>query len=318
MVRLEMVLEEWFMQMRIEKGASQHTISNYMREGKRWLLFLDSQGIDTFDTVTAHHVTAYIEALSNGSITGKPSAAASLARALSVVRSFHRFAVREGYCSLDPTAGVHPPRAPEHLPKALTIDEVASLLACAHKGERPSDIRDTALLELLYATGARVSEAVSLSIDDLDLDAELPVVRFFGKGRKERVVPMGSYAREALAAYLVRARPVLAASGKGTHHVFLGLRGTPMSRQLAWAAVARIAEMAGLNGRVSPHTLRHSFATHLLEGGASIRDVQELLGHAHVQTTQIYTRVTALTLREVHRASHPRASRAASAKAMMS
>ncbi|MDN6429853.1 MAG: tyrosine-type recombinase/integrase, partial [Propionibacterium sp.] len=166
---------------------------------------------------------------------------------------------------------------------------------------------NAALLELLYATGARITEAVSLALDDLDLDEDLPVVRLFGKGRKERLVPVGRPARVAGAAYLVRARPQLAARGRGTPTLFLNTRGRPLSRQSAWEALQRVARLAGLEAHVSPHTLRHSFATHMLEGGASIRDVQELLGHASVQTTQIYTKLSALTLREVYRTSHPRA-----------
>lgn len=307
MTHLDVAITDWLMHLRVEKGSSPHTLSNYQRDIERWRDDLENKGVIEITDVKRQHVHDHISALSQGSLTGAPAAASSVSRALSAIRSFHRFAVREGIASIDPTTGIHPPRLGSHLPKALSIDEVATLLDVAHKGDSPEHLRDAALLELLYATGARVSEAISMSVDDVDLDAELPVVRFFGKGRKERLVPVGSYARDAISAYLVRGRPVLASRGKGTHYLFLGSRGAQLSRQGAFNSVQRIAQEADLDAHVSPHTLRHSFATHLLEGGASVRDVQELLGHASVQTTQIYTRITALTLREVHRTSHPRA-----------
>ena len=208
---------------------------------------------------------------------------------------------------VNPAVHLHAPRQGRHLPKALTVDEVGRLLDAAHADDSVIGIRDCALLELLYATGARVSEAVSLCADDFDLDAEVPVVRLFGKGRKERIVPVGSFAVEALGAYRVRARPALAVRGYGTNVFFLNSRGGPLSRQSAWTAIRRAAQAAQLEDKVSPHTMRHSFATHLLEGGASVREVQELLGHASVSTTQIYTAVTAAALREVFTVSHPRA-----------
>lgn len=304
---IEEVAADWLDHLRVEKGASAHTISNYRRDVGRYVDDLSSQGITDIDTVRRSHIQLHLQALTTGKLTGRRAAPSSVARAASAIRSLHRFALREGVTSVDPTSGIHPPKTGEHLPKALSIDEVASLLEVAHVGEEPTQLRDAALVELLYATGARISEAVGTSVDDIDLDADLPLIRYFGKGRKERIVPVGSYATEALAAYIVRARPALAARGRGTHVLFLNSRGAPLSRQSAWARIVLLAEAAGLAGRVSPHTLRHSFATHLLEGGANVRDVQELLGHASVQTTQIYTRVTALTLREVHRTSHPRA-----------
>ncbi len=181
------------------------------------------------------------------------------------------------------------------------------LLEAAGAGEGAVPVRDAALLELVYSTGARISEAVSLDIDDLDLDGDAPAVRLFGKGRKERVVPVGSFAARAVGAYLVCSRPELAARGRGTPAVFLNARGARMSRQSAWAVLRGAAERAGLGAHVSPHTLRHSFATHLLAGGADVRVVQELLGHASVTTTQLYTLVTPDALREVYAATHPRA-----------
>jgi integrase/recombinase XerD len=232
-----------------------------------------------------------------------PLATSSVARVLSAVRGLHRFLAEEGVIEADVSRELRPPKLPMRLPKAIPVDDVEALIAAAG-GDEPVQLRDTALLELLYATGARVSEAVSLNVDDL-VDEE--VVRLFGKGGKQRVVPLGSYARRAIDAYLVRARPLLSARGTATPALFLGVRGKRMSRQAAWEAMRQAAERAGIAASVSPHTLRHSFATHLLEGGADVRVVQELLGHSSVATTQIYTLVTADTLREMYTAAHPRA-----------
>lgn len=298
---------EWCDHLRSEKAASPHTVSNYQRDIERYCADLQAQGIASFEDIHGAVIEAHLAALRSGALTGSPFAPSSVARAASSIRSFHRFCLREGLTTVDPTAQLVAPKQAIRLPKALTIDQVGALLAAAHASDDPVSLRDAALIELLYATGARVSEAVNLCVDDIDLCGELPVVRLFGKGRKERLVPIGSYAREALDAYLVRARPVLAARGSGTVTVFLNKRGAPLSRQSAWEAIGLYANAAGIGEHVSPHTLRHSFATHLLEGGANVRDVQELLGHSSVQTTQIYTRVTAQTLREVHRMAHPRA-----------
>ncbi len=236
--------------------------------------------------------------------------AASAARAVSAVRGLHRFAAREGLVATDVARDVKPPTPPRRLPKALTVEQVTALLAV------PDDsllgLRDKALLELLYGTGARISEAVGAAVDDLSLrpDDESAVV-LHGKGGRTRIVPVGRYARAALEAYLVRARPGLAASGRGTPAVFLNARGGPLSRQSAWTILHSAAAAAGLpvDGphAVSPHTLRHSYATHLLDGGADVRVVQELLGHASVTTTQVYTLVTVERLREVYATAHPRA-----------
>jgi integrase/recombinase XerD len=223
------------------------------------------------------------------------------------VRGWHRFCVREGLASTDAAAQVRPPTPPRRLPKAISVDEVERLLDAAGADSTPLALRDRSLLELLYGTGARISEAVGLDVDDVDLDDG--VARLRGKGGKQRVVPLGSYAAAAVSAYLVRARPVLAAGGlrTSTPALFLNARGGRLSRQSAWAVLRSAASRAGLTVEVSPHTLRHSFATHLLDGGADVRVVQELLGHASVTTTQIYTLVTVDRLREVYAAAHPRA-----------
>jgi integrase/recombinase XerD len=222
---------------------------------------------------------------------------ASAARTMSAVRGLHRFAAREGLAPDDPGRDVHPPAPPKRLPKALAVDQVERILAAP--GDDPLGLRDRALLEFLYGTGARISEAVGLAVDDVD-DA---TVTLHGKGGRTRLVPLGRYARAALDAYLVRSRPGLAT---GSPALFLNARGGPLSRQSAWTILHRAAETAGVPG-VSPHTLRHSYATHLLDGGADVRVVQELLGHASVTTTQVYTLVTVERLREVYATSHPRA-----------
>jgi integrase/recombinase XerD len=288
----------------VERALAANTLAAYRRDLGRYVERLTASGIDDLDTVGAGTVAAHLAALRAGPT---PLSAASAARAASAVRGLHRFAVREGLTNDDPTADVKPPRLPKRLPKALDLDQVERLLAAAGGGDDPRGLRDRALLETLYGTGARISEAVGLAVDDLDQD----VVTLRGKGGRTRLVPLGGYARRALDAYLVRGRPSLAAAGRGSPAVFLNRHGAPLSRQSAWTVLRRAAEVAGLpvDGprAVSPHTLRHSFATHLLDGGADIRVVQELLGHASVTTTQVYTLVTVDRLREVYALAHPRA-----------
>jgi integrase/recombinase XerD len=232
-----------------------------------------------------------------------PAAASSLARLQSSVRGLHRFLAREGIEPDDPSTRLKPPKQAQRLPKALTIDQVERLLDAPER-DTTVGLRDRALLELLYATGARVSEVVQLDVDEL---AHGEVLRVRGEGSKERIVPVGSYARAALAAYLTRARPELSRRGRATPRLCLGARGAPLSRQGAWLVIQDAAERAGLTTQVSPHTMRHSFATHLLQGGADVRVVQELLGHASVATTQSYTHVSVDALRDVYATSHPRA-----------
>jgi integrase/recombinase XerD len=250
-------------------------------------------------------VAGFLAALREGEGEHGPLSSSSAGRALVAVRGLHRFALREGITTTDPAHEVKPPAAARRLPKAISVTEVESLLAAAGADETPLALRDRALLELLYGTGARISEAVGLAVDDLDRGSGL--VRLDGKGGKQRMVPVGSYASRAVEAYLVRGRPVLAAAGRGTPALFLDARGGRLSRQSAWTVLQSAAQRAGLTTRVSPHTLRHSFATHLLDGGADVRVVQELLGHASVTTTQVYTLVTVDRLREVYATAHPRA-----------
>jgi integrase/recombinase XerD len=248
-------------------------------------------------------VSEFLAVLREGDADTPPLAASSAARALVAVRGLHKFAVREGLVGTDPAREVRPPSTPRRLPKALPVDDVLRLLDTPGDGASP--LRDRALLEVLYSTGARISEAVGLDLDDVD--SRERTVLLDGKGGKQRLVPIGRPALAALDAYLVRARPDLARHGRGTPAVFLNARGGRLSRQSAWHVLKVAAERAGITADVSPHTLRHSFATHLIEGGADVRVVQELLGHASVTTTQIYTLVTVNTLREVYATAHPRA-----------
>ena len=299
-MQLDRALDAYLRHVTIERGLAAHTLAAYRRDLDGYLAWLGEQSIIDTDAITAETVAAFAAERASAE---PPPAASSLARLQSSVRGWHRFLAREGIAEADPSSRLRPPKQPQRLPKALTIDQVERLLA-APSGEDPIGIRDRALLELLYATGARVSEAVALDVDDL---AHGDVLRLRGKGSKERIVPIGSYARAAVDAYLTRVRPALASKGRASARLFLGARGAPLSRQSAWLVIRAAAEGAQITAEVSPHTLRHSFATHLLQGGADVRVVQELLGHASVATTQIYTHVSVDTLRDVYATSHPRA-----------
>jgi integrase/recombinase XerD len=298
---------------------SRHTVAAYRRDLNRYVGYLAQLGVTDTSHVTSAMIGNYAGRLREG-IAGPdgdgwvdaPLANASVARAVIAVRSLHRFAVAEGLTSDDPARTVRPPKPPRRLPKALSLEQVQAMLAVPAT-DTEVGVRDAALLELLYGTGIRISEAVALDVDDVErlartpADEPAPGLRVLGKGGKERIVPIGSYARGALDAYLVRGRAALAARGRGTPALFVNARGGRLSRQSAWAVLQSVADKAGIAAAVSPHTLRHSYATHLLDGGADIRVVQELLGHASVTTTQIYTLVTIEHLREVFLTSHPRA-----------
>ncbi|MEU9686979.1 site-specific tyrosine recombinase XerD [Amycolatopsis japonica] len=288
----------------VERGTARNTLDSYSRDLRRYTAYLGDADVERFADVTSAHITSFGAALREGDEEHRPLAASSAARALVAVRGLHKFAHADGITENDPAREVRPPAAAKRLPKALPVGDVLKLLETPPpEGERP--LRDRALLELLYSTGARISEAVGLDVDDID-DAERTVL-LDGKGGKQRIVPIGRPALEAVHAYLVRARPALATHGRGTPAMFLNARGSRLSRQSAWQVLKDTAESAGITAGVSPHTLRHSFATHLLEGGADVRVVQELLGHASVTTTQAYTLVTVNTLREVYATAHPRA-----------
>jgi integrase/recombinase XerD len=288
----------------VERGSSANTLRAYRNDLDRYLAYLADRGLDGLGAVSESDVGDFVVALRSGP---SPLAASSAARALAAVRGLHRFATRDGQVPVDVARGVTGPTLRSRLPDTLTVDQVDQLLAgCV--GDGPLALRDRALLELLYSTGARISEAVGLDLDDLDPGDRTVLVH--GKGGKQRIVPVGRPALAAVDAYLVRARPALAARGRGTPALLLNARGARLSRQSGWHVLRGAADAAGLDPtRVSPHTLRHCFATHLLAGGADVRVVQELLGHATVTTTQIYTHVTVDALREVYATSHPRALR---------
>ena len=303
---LQKSVDSYLRHLAIERGVSKNTLAAYRRDLANYIDYLTQQSFDDISLVSELIVAQYAQSLS----LKRGLVSSSIARNLAAVRGLHKYLLQENKIEHDVAAQVKPPKAPRRLPKAISVDQVERLLTSAGPDPDSADavgsikIRDRALLELLYATGARVSEVVNLDLDDL-LDPTL--VRLFGKGSKERIVPVGSYAQRALSTYLVRIRPGLAAVGKGTPALFLNQRGGRLSRQSAWQIIVSAAAEAGLEGEISPHTLRHSFATHLLEGGADVRVVQELLGHSSVATTQIYTLVTVDRLREVYAEAHPRA-----------
>ncbi|WP_067660938.1 site-specific tyrosine recombinase XerD [Nocardia harenae] len=293
----------------VERGAARNTVTAYRRDLSRYREFLAARGITALEQAGEADVAEFATALRAGG-AGRPAlAAGSVARALIAVRGLHRFAAAEGLAGTDVARAVQPPSQGRRLPKALPYDQVLALLEAAGGGaaDAPRALRDRALLELLYSTGARISEVVGLDVDDLDTDGRAVVLH--GKGGKQRMVPIGRPALTAIDAYLVRGRPALVPKGRaaGGPALFRNARGGRLSRQSAWQVLRRAAERAGIEAAVSPHTLRHSFATHLLDGGADVRVVQELLGHASVTTTQIYTLVTVTTLREVWATAHPRA-----------
>ncbi len=318
--------------LRVERGLAVPTLSAYRRDLGRYLAHLRGRGHASLATVAEQDVSAFTAVLRSGADGGSALSAASAARAVVAVRGLHRFAADEGWADDDVASAVRPPPTRRSLPRALSLAQVETLLEASSSGGAGSaddvvagavGLRDRALLELLYGTGARISELVGLDVDDVaetvgtvgaagpsDDAGAAPLLLLRGKGDRQRLVPVGRYAAGAVAAYVVRGRPVLvrAASRSGAGAALLvGQRGARLSRQGAWAVVAGAAQRAGLSSAVGPHTLRHSYATHLVERGADVRLVQELLGHASVTTTQIYTAVTVDTLREAYAGAHPRA-----------
>lgn len=316
-------------QLAIERGLSKHTVAAYRRDLTGYLAVLEARGVTDASAITGEDVAAF-----RGSLADRALAPSSVARHLSAVKALHRWLVDEQIVSEDVAKDQRPPKLPQRLPKAISVSQMQRLLdvagadaaadaadaggGSAGDGQAsdgkvsdgaavdPARLRDRALLELLYATGARISEIIALDVDEVVSLGEHGLLRVTGKGAKQRLVPVGSYARAATDAWLVRGRAAYAAKGRGSPALLLGARGGRLSRQAAWEIIQRVAEEAGV-ANVSPHTFRHSFATHLLEGGADVRVVQELLGHASVATTQIYTHVTADTLRDMYTSAHPRA-----------
>ena len=308
--QIPQLVDAYLRHLTIERGMAKNTIAAYRADLARYVAFLETKQIDSPGQITELVITDFAESLkvTSGLISS------SVARVLAGVRGLHKFWLLENITPGDVAAAVKPPKSPRNLPKAITVEQIEKLLAAA--GPDPADesamaadpvrVRDRAMLELLYATGARISELINLDLDDL---VDPTLVRLFGKGSKERIVPVGGYAQRALDAYLIRTRPALVGQGKGTPALFLNQRGGRLSRQSAWQIISEAARVAEVPGEISPHTFRHSFATHLLEGGADVRVVQELLGHSSVATTQIYTLVTVDKLREIYGTAHPRARR---------
>jgi integrase/recombinase XerD len=323
---VEEAVRGYLQYLTVERGLAANTVESYRRDLRRYAGALAARGKRQLRDVTTADVAEFRAVLREGDGAHPPLAASSVGRAVTAVRGLHAFALKQGLTPTDPAREVNPPAAPKRLPKAIPLDQVERLLDAAGSPEDPDPrvLRDRALLEFLYGTGARISEATGLDIDDLDIAGEDPAVLLSGKGGKQRYVPVGRYAVRALEAYLVRARPMLITARSRTNGsggkanggragerranpaVFLNARGGRLTRQGAWGVLTGAAIRSGAEG-VSPHTLRHSFATHLLDGGADIRVVQELLGHASVTTTQVYTLVTVDKLREVYAAAHPRA-----------
>ncbi len=295
-------LSTYLSHLTVEAGLSKNTLLAYSHDLGKYLNYLATLGVKV-ETVTADQVSGFVSFLRRDKL-----GESSIARAVVSIRNFHKFIAKD-YGYADPARDVHPPKIPARLPKALSISQVTQLLeGIAGEGIQ---IRDRALLEILYASGARVSEIIGLNVADLSKfepaqGQSVLTVKVRGKGNKERIIPIGRYAQRAISQYLTRCRPDLAKSAR-ERALFLNKNGTRLSRQSAWSIVVKAAGSAGIEKLVTPHSLRHSFATHLLDGGADIRVVQELLGHSSVTTTQIYTLITIDKLRETYAAAHPRA-----------
>ncbi|GAA2069609.1 site-specific tyrosine recombinase XerD [Aeromicrobium halocynthiae] len=302
---LERTVGDYLSHLGVERGLAANTLSSYRRDLRRYVAFLLAREVEDVCSIQESDVLAFLAALRTGDEDHAALGPASTARAVVAVRGFHRFCLREQVVAVDVSAAVKPPRPATRLPKALPLADVEAILAAASAPGTALASRDRALLEILYGTGARISEAVGLDVDDLDVDEGTALLR--GKGGKQRIVPVGSYALEAVVDYLRSSRPRLVSASSPGPAVFLNARGGRLSRQSAWTVLVKAARAAGISQEVSPHTLRHSFATHLLDGGADVRVVQELLGHASVTTTQIYTLVTVEKLREIYATAHPRA-----------
>jgi len=299
------LVREYISHLRVEKGLTRNTTIAYERDLLRFSTFLAELNLSA-DQLTSSLMDEFVASL-RGRGGSTPLAESSISRAVVAIRNFYSFASREENF-LNPIKEFNPPKIPKRLPKALSLEEVEYLIANAHREADLMSIRDVALVELLYATGGRVSEIISIKITDISKlgESDTLAIRLQGKGGKERIVPVGRFAQQSLDQYLVRLRPSLLKEGRN-EYLFLNARGTRLSRQSAWSIVDAAAKRAGLVEHVTPHSLRHSFATHLLDGGADIRVVQELLGHSSVTTTQIYTLVTIDRLRESYAQAHPRA-----------
>lgn len=300
--RLSRALADHWDYLSVERGLAANTLQAYARDLSRYERFLRARSVTDVASIDLETVSEFVQSLRSSGLALK-----SIARHLAAIRSFHRFALREGYAESDPTRTLETPRLPKPLPKALDRDDTIRLVESV-SGSDPPSLRDRALLEMLYATGARISEVAGLDLKDVDLDDR--VVRVVGKGSKERLVPLGRPAVDAIGRYISEGRPVMvekASLARAPAALFVNARGGRLTRQGLWKIVKLRAARVGLDSGLSPHVLRHSFATHMLEGGADIRAVQEILGHASLATTQVYTKVTQGRIREVYLLSHPRA-----------
>lgn len=306
-MQFEKVAKSFLDHLQIERALSANSISAYKRDLAKFEAFLSDKSLD-LASVSEEDIVMYEVHQKAAGLS-----LASINRSTSALKTFYKYLVREHSIS-DPTTGITSNKLARKLPKALTISEMESLINCAERSSNATSLRDKAILEMLYGTGARVSEIVGINVSDFDKNlfegSEVVTLKLRGKGSKERIVPLGFYAKTALDNYLVRLRPQLAAKSKDSRSnsaLFLNSRGTRLSRQSAWQIVIAAADACDLSGKVSPHVFRHSYATHLLDGGADIRVVQELLGHSSVTTTQIYTLITIDKVREAYATAHPRA-----------
>jgi len=302
-LNFDLVSTSFLNHLTIERGLSAHTIAAYRRDLMKFENFLNGKALADVDPQTIADFEV--------SLKTAQASPASISRINSTLRSFFKHAMSE-FGIANPTFEILPSQSKRRLPKALTVEQIMSLINAAYRESEPITLRDQAMIELLYSSGARVSELVGINIADIasaqSADGEITTLKLRGKGSKERIVPLGSFATKAITDYLVRIRPMLAAKNSKTNTaLFLNSRGARLTRQSAWNMVIRAAKDAGIEAHVSPHVFRHSYATHLLDGGADIRVVQELLGHASVTTTQIYTLITIDKVRESYSLAHPRA-----------
>jgi integrase/recombinase XerD len=292
-------LQTFIHYLAVERGLARNTLESYERDLTQYIDFLRGQGVGSLRESTKSHILNYLLRLKR-----EGRAAATVSRAMVAIRSLYRFLFQERMIDSDPSQHMDTPKVEKRLPKVLSVEEVEALLAAPQTSDPPG-VRDKAMLELLYATGMRVSELISLNVSDVNL--EMGFVRCTGKGSKERIVPLGRLAGAAVEAYIRNARPRLIKRGKPEEALFVNHLGTRLTRQGFWKIIKGYARSAGIVKEITPHTLRHSFATHLLENGADLRAVQEMLGHADIATTQIYTHVTKSRMKEVYDRTHPRA-----------
>lgn len=294
---LDALFDGYMNYLAVERGLSRHTLDSYGRVLRRYLDMLEGRGVKKSSDVTPYHIQEFLKLRHEEGNSNR-----SLAHSLSVVRTFHRHLMREGLATEDPAANLSIPRHGSKLPSVLSVAEVETLLEQPDR-DKPLGARDAAMLETLYATGVRVSELITLRTDGVNREAGYLVAT--GKGSKQRIIPFGESALEKVKAYLAGPRKEIL-KDRQSPYLFVSRRGKPMTRQCFWQIIKRYALKGGITKEITPHTLRHSFATHLIEGGADLRSVQEMLGHADVSTTQIYTHLTRERLREVQRKYHPR------------